>query len=581
MEIEEQEPEKKFLVLVIKELLGLCENKKGKNNKAVVASNIMYVVGQYPRFLKAHWRFLKTVVNKLFEFMHEKHPGVQDMSCDTFLKISKKCKEKFVVKQANEKRPFIEEIIRDTQEIISDLEPSQIQTFYEAVGLIISSCEDKQMREVLVKQFMSLPNKIWQDLISQAKVNSQILQQPSTSKSITTILKTNIRMAKSLGFSYICQLKEIYLEVLNVYTCYSSMISSLVEKQGVIVTKSSLVRNMRTVKRAVLNLLITFMGKCGVNEGERVVEEYVPPLLDAVLLDYSRNVPDARDAEVLLLGATIANSFKLHAFKVVPSMFLAVFECTLKMIQANFEDFPDQRKAFFSFLESINSNCFPSILTIAQKSPPHFKLFYQSIVWAFKHTEREIAEKGLSIMLDLWKNLSDESTPQVFRNAFHQTYFLELLKDLFFVLSDTFHKSSFRFQAKLLMVMFHSVERNLIQVPLSPTQQQHTPPLSNSLFLKQFLTNLLSNFKTLTKEEINHFILSTTNLNKSFEEFKNHLRDFLVRLKEFSTQDNSDLYLEEKEQQLEQEKVAQFQNMLQVPGLIDQYDSRLEEKMDS
>ena len=36
-----------------------------------------YIVGQYPRFLRAHWRFLKTVVNKLFEFMHETHEGVQ------------------------------------------------------------------------------------------------------------------------------------------------------------------------------------------------------------------------------------------------------------------------------------------------------------------------------------------------------------------------------------------------------------------------------------------------------------------------------------------------------------------------
>jgi exportin-1 len=35
------------------------------------------VVGQYPKFLRAHWKFLKTVVNKLFEFMHETHPGVQ------------------------------------------------------------------------------------------------------------------------------------------------------------------------------------------------------------------------------------------------------------------------------------------------------------------------------------------------------------------------------------------------------------------------------------------------------------------------------------------------------------------------
>jgi hypothetical protein len=74
-----EEDEKRFLVQVIKDLLGLCEMMRGKDNKAVIASNIMYIVGQYPRFLRAHWKFLKTVVNKLFEFMHETHPGVQDM----------------------------------------------------------------------------------------------------------------------------------------------------------------------------------------------------------------------------------------------------------------------------------------------------------------------------------------------------------------------------------------------------------------------------------------------------------------------------------------------------------------------
>ena len=101
---------------------GKCEVTRGKDSKAVIASNIMwatwmdhvdragrvnmegvcrlptscraslayththslshpsshrYVVGQYPKFLRAHWKFLKTVVNKLFEFMHETHPGVQ------------------------------------------------------------------------------------------------------------------------------------------------------------------------------------------------------------------------------------------------------------------------------------------------------------------------------------------------------------------------------------------------------------------------------------------------------------------------------------------------------------------------
>merc|ERR1712176_765805 len=121
--------EKRFLVIVIKDLLGLCEQKRGKGNKACIASSIMYVVGQYPRFLRAHWKFLKTVVKKLFEFMHELHPGVQDMACDTFLKISQKCKGQFVVLHHGENTPFIIDLLKNLPSIVSDLEPHQIQTF--------------------------------------------------------------------------------------------------------------------------------------------------------------------------------------------------------------------------------------------------------------------------------------------------------------------------------------------------------------------------------------------------------------------------------------------------------------------
>jgi exportin-1 len=39
------EDENKFVVSVVKELLNLCEKTAGKSNKALVAANIMYVVG--------------------------------------------------------------------------------------------------------------------------------------------------------------------------------------------------------------------------------------------------------------------------------------------------------------------------------------------------------------------------------------------------------------------------------------------------------------------------------------------------------------------------------------------------------
>jgi exportin-1 len=137
--------EKKFLVTVIRDLLGMCEMKRGKDNKAVVASNIMYIVGQYPRFLKTHWKFLQTVVKKLFEFMHETHEGVQDMACDTFIKIAIKCRRHFVIKQAGEERPFIEDIIEKIGETIKLLQQQQVRgslLFRRLVhaGVILTLC---------------------------------------------------------------------------------------------------------------------------------------------------------------------------------------------------------------------------------------------------------------------------------------------------------------------------------------------------------------------------------------------------------------------------------------------------------
>jgi exportin-1 len=154
----DEDTEKRFLVTVIKDLLGLCEMKRGKDNKAVVASNIMYIVGQYPRFLKAHWKFLKTVVNKLFEFMHETHEGVQDMACDTFIKIAQKCRRHFVMQQSGESEPFIDEILRLLHRITVDLSPQQVHTFYEAVGYMISAQPNKPTQEKLIARLMELPN---------------------------------------------------------------------------------------------------------------------------------------------------------------------------------------------------------------------------------------------------------------------------------------------------------------------------------------------------------------------------------------------------------------------------------------
>ena len=115
-------------IIILRNYLVYVNKNVVKIIKHIIASNIMYVVGQYPRFLRAHWKFLKTVVNKLFEFMHgiyscllffiltslfsikETHEGVQDMACDTFIKIAQKCRRHFITIQLGESQPFVDEI---------------------------------------------------------------------------------------------------------------------------------------------------------------------------------------------------------------------------------------------------------------------------------------------------------------------------------------------------------------------------------------------------------------------------------------------------------------------------------------
>lgn len=54
--------------------------------------------------------------------------------------------------------------------------------------------------------------------------------------------------------------------------------------------------------------------------------------MDAVLIDYQRNVPAAREPEVLSTMAIIVNKLGGHITAEIPQIFDAVFECTLNMI---------------------------------------------------------------------------------------------------------------------------------------------------------------------------------------------------------------------------------------------------------
>jgi exportin-1 len=335
------------------------------------------------------------------------------------------------------------------------------------------------------------------------------------------------------------------VEVLQVYNYYSQYISNRIAADGAPVAKTVLIKSMRSVKKETLRLMQTFIKDCPDTQLAAVYERFIPALIDMVLDDYKVAVPDARDAEVMLLFTAVIDKLKGAAIELVGRVFAAVFGPTLDMIKTNFEDYPDHRVMFFKLIQSILTHAFPAVL---QLSAQECRLVVDSIVWAFQHLERNVADTGLTCLATLVDKISRSSDA----NTFFQTFYLRLINELFGVLTDTFHKANFKLHAQIIARFFAIVSGGLITVPLwegQVVQQQFT---NNQDFVTMYVCNLLkSSFPHCDAKTIQAFVVGCfqTCGPSKLNQFKRHVRDFLVQLKEFSAEDNSDLYLEEQERQ--------------------------------
>lgn len=580
--------EKRFLVIVIKDLLRLCEHEKKKDDKAVVASNIMYIVGQYPRFLRAHWKFLKTVVNKLFEFMHEHHPGVQDMACDTFLKISTKCKRKFMTPQTEQPEPFICTLIKELNVHTVDLQPHQVLSFYESVGTMLSDhgTAIQLSRAETIVQLMELENTQWRRIFEAAANNLSVLADPECIKVLTKCLKVNTRVCRAVGTIYMHQLTLIFLELLNLHQWYSKEIHKGVAAEGPIAVKQHRYKIMRQLKSEILELLIAFFesfeaGKDMSSQGKKdfapatIMNTFMPPIMDEVLSDYKNCQSCARDSKVLTLFATAITTFKEHLTPDVPRIMGAVFESTLEVITSNMLDHPEHRSRFFRFLQSANEHCFYGLFSIP---PQQQKMVIDSVVWAVKHTTRDISETGLEILQALLSNVAHAATGRStqagaagvqFAQEFYSTFLVALIADMVAVMTDRLHKSGFKIQSTILMSLFHVVQGGSLVVPLFDTAQY--PNFNdNASFLKEHVgQQILAAFPNLSKQQVIAFVSGCFDPSLDIFAFKQHMRDFLINVKEYAAGDrNEELYDEEKK--LAQDKVSDELLAYQksIPGLL-------------
>ncbi|KAH7666442.1 Importin-beta N-terminal domain containing protein, partial [Aphelenchoides avenae] len=393
-----------------------------------------------------------------------------------------------------------------------------------------------------------------------------ILTDPDVLKNVAHILKTNVAACKSIGSPFFAQLQKIHLDMLNVYKVISSFLSNVITEHGEEVLKTPNAKQMRVVKKEILTLLSTWIARAFDSRSDStlvtpalVIKEVIQPLLDTVLRDYEMNVAAAREPKVLSLLSITVVSLKEEATPLISPMLDAVFMCTLEMINKDMEAYPEHRTNFFQLLNAINRHCFNHMISLPDET---FGLFIQAVVWAFKHSMRNVAELGFEILREILKKVDALSTTDgATAQTFYQKYFMTILEHVLSVVTD--HNQvpfvGLTNLAETVCALFHAAEERIV-VNLNAAN----PTQKNMDFIFETIAGVFkAHFSNLTEAQISVTIKGFFSFNRSVPKMREHIRDFLVQIKEEAGEDTADLFLEEKEseiQKTQQEKMA-------IPGV--------------
>ena len=159
-----------------------------------------------------------------------------------------------------------------------------------------------------------------------------------------------------------------------------------------------------------------------------------------------------------------------------------------------------------------------------------------------KHEKPELMEIGLETMSALNSLVINE--PQI-ATIFYQNFYLLIIRDTLTVMTDYRHMSGFKLQGMILQQMIQVVQNNVVIFAKINKDDGQPHQFTDN---KEFVVNLLIEcintlFPNLNKVQIETFVLNLFNTCYEWSQFKATLRDLLISMKSFSS--NNDYFYEE------------------------------------
>lgn len=530
-----EQDESELFVKIIIDLLSLFKGMQGKESRAVIASNVMFIAGQYPRYLRNHSSFLSTLTRKVFQFMRETFPGVQDMAVDTFVKLAENMSRTYT--EVNGESCFALEIAKSWTSITSMLSPQQIQTCFNAIGYMVAAAQTPEQKADLLSVFLMDTNTRFKALTeAAAAAGPSFCNDAAAMQELLHLLRVLSSVAASCGDVFIQEMSIIAQDLYGFYRTFSQAQMTAIAEQGEAVLQRQEMKYPRLAKREILMIFERFVSNA--TDLDFVATACMPDTFSVVLVDYEGSVPQAKEPGVLALVAACVGTLGQRLACDCAAILDYTFNTTVAIISENMQSHPEFRVNLFKLLQALNKYCFEAFIYYTSTHED----VLMGMLWAIKHTDYPTMSTGLETLNLFLEKVALSEYAEVFYTAYMHRIFVDVLV----AAMDSLHASGFSQHCSILQKLFS----------ISSMVPPDTPTLGRDAILA-FLTEKLTIIPTLTQSSINSFVAICFESYADDAKFRTQFADFLIEVKVWGSEQENQMQ-EEEERRKREETIPGF-----------------------
>uniref|UniRef100_A0A803QSB1 Exportin-1 C-terminal domain-containing protein n=1 Tax=Cannabis sativa TaxID=3483 RepID=A0A803QSB1_CANSA len=339
-----------------------------------------------------------------------------------------------------------------------------------------------------------------------------LLKDENTIRKLVNMFQGIRSVASSLGTGIIYRTLLMPQGVLCIYRRSRGLIRERIGRGWSSSSETSYMELLRSLGTEILKLFGTWFDKA-----ERTEKEFLPPVMSLIVVEFVGCSLGSIDSELFLLLASIVKT------------------CTLEWKIETLDNYHEHCLNFFVLIRAIVTHCLDALVVA------NFQFFMDLVTWAVRHTGRNIAESGLTVLLEMLKQFQISE----FRNKFYKKYLLSILELIFGVLTDSLHKPGFKLHVMVLHHLFCLAGEGGLLTRAEPLWHVSNCPYrsSNEIFVRKYVTELITPFCVKVNSTANDDVNALFSSTHTADSFMRSVRNFLRQSDEFSEYDR-DLFPE-------------------------------------